>query len=170
MPTGDCIVVGKLGSPYGVRGWVHVKSFTAPAENLLEYSPWSLSRGGDEWRQVVVEACRAHKSGFVAKFEGLDDREAAAALTGELVGVARRSLPEAEEDEFYWRDMEGCAVVNQTGAPLGKVKGFLETGAHDVMVVGHADGGETLVPFAARYVTEVNLEARRIVVDWQSDW
>ncbi len=170
MPAGDCIVVGKLGSPYGVRGWLHVKSFTSPADNLLNYSPWALSRGGNEWQPVVLEGCRAHKSGFVAKFEGVDDRDAAATLTATLVGVARQSLPEAAADEFYWRDMEGCAVVDRTGAALGRVHGFLETGAHDVMVVQGAAGDETLVPFAARYVTEVDLEARRIVVDWQSDW
>ena len=169
MPAGDCIVVGKLGAPYGVRGWLHVKSFTSPAENLLNYSPWALSRSGDEWREMALEGCRAHKSGFVAKFEGLDDRDAAATLTGELVGVARQILPDAEQDEYYWRDLEGCVVLDAAGVELGRVSGFLETGAHDVMVVRGADA-ETLVPFASRYVLAVDLEAGRVVVDWQADW
>ena len=170
MPTGEIIVVGKLGSPYGVRGWLHVKSFTAPPANLSSYQPWYLRRGKGEWRAAALDVCRAHKSGFVAKFVDLDDRDAAAELTGMEIGVPRSVLPPVEADEFYWRDLHGAAVVGLDGVELGDVKGFLETGAHDVMAVGQKGRKDILIPFVAQYIVQVDLDARRVTVDWQADW
>ncbi len=163
-------MVGRLGAPYGVRGWLHVQSFTSPPENLLDYRPWMLRQGKNAWTSAPLAECRVHKKGYVAKFDGVDERDGAAALTGSLIGVERGALPPTAADEFYWRDLEGCAVDTTAGDPLGEITALMETGAHDVLVIRHADGEEILVPFADEYVMDVDLEARRVVVDWQADW
>ena len=68
----DPVVIGAVGAPFGVHGWVHVKSFTAPPGNLLDYRPWQLRRNS-AWRGIDAEA-RPHRQGFVACIDGCSDR------------------------------------------------------------------------------------------------
>lgn len=167
------VVVGRIQGPYGIKGWVHIASFTDPKENIQTYSPWQLGkqRGKDaaraDWRPAEVESIRPHKQGYVAKLSGIDDRNDAEAAKGLLIGVAENNLPAPASGEYYWRDLIGADVVNADGQSLGKVDSLIETGAHDVLVIKpQGAGDEVLIPFHATYVLEV--EAGLIRVDWQS--
>ena len=42
----DYIVVGKISSPYGVKGWVKLFSYTDPVDNILQYRPWFIKQKG----------------------------------------------------------------------------------------------------------------------------
>ena len=75
-------------------------------------------------------------------------------------------FPEADEDEYYWRDLIGMAVSDLQGSRLGSVKELLETGANDVLVVSLESGGEELIPFVAQVVQSVDTQKRQITVDW----
>lgn len=160
----DVVIVGTIGAPYGVRGWVHINSFTQPADNLQRYKPWMACADG-RWRVHQPAKVKSHGSGLVASFAGVSDRDAAAALTGTQLGVARDALPEPEADEYYWRDLQGLEVFDQTGALLGTVARLMDIGAHVVLVVQGA-AGETLIPFVARHVSSVDLAKGRVEVDW----
>lgn len=133
------VPVGTIGRAHGVRGWVRVRSDMEPAEELLRYGVWLLDRGGGEWRPAAVEAARPHGKAFVARLEGVDDRDAAAGLAGTRLGLPRGDLPEPEEGRYYWADLIGLEVVNEAGEPLGVVREMIETGANDVMVIGPAE-------------------------------
>jgi len=106
----------------------------------------------------------------VVLLDGVDDRTAAEAMKGVLVGAPRDALPETDEDEFYWADLIGLDVINTAEERLGKVVGLLETGAHDVLRVVGDDEVERLLPFVAAVVLTVDKEAQQIRVEWGSDW
>lgn len=85
------------------------------------------------------------------------------------IGVRRDQLPDTAPGEYYWRDLIGLAVVTRQGEPLGKVDHLLETGANDVLVV--AGERERLIPFVpGPIVTQVDLQAGVIEVDWDKDF
>jgi len=159
------VVMGRIGGLFGVRGWVKVHSYASPPENLLRYQPWQLSSGG-VWRMLEVNDGRRHGKGVVAQLAGYADRDAASELVGAEIAVERAQLEAPAENEYYWADLIGSAVVNRDGVELGRVDHMIETGANDVLVV--RDGrGETLIPFViGRYVLEVDLDRERILVDW----
>ena len=161
------VVVGVIGGPFGVKGWMHVNSYTEPPANLLSYLPWRQKRG-DRWKILDVEV-QAHGNGLVARIEGLRDRNAAAEWRGTPIGVEAAVLPAPAEDEYYWRDLEGLQVVNGSGDDLGRVDRLFATPAHDVMAVTD-DTGERLIPFVREVVVAVDADAGRVVVDWESDW
>ena len=161
-------VVGRVGSPYGVKGWVHCQSFTEPSENILNYPLFVQYER--TWRSLTVAEIRPHKSNFLLKIAGCDDRDEAAVLRGCLLGTDVGEFAAPDENEFYWRDLIGLSVVNETGEELGQVKTLTETGHHDVLVVRSAQGRETLIPFADPFVVDVQLEGRKIFVAWASDW
>jgi 16S rRNA processing protein RimM len=160
----DAVVIGRIGSAYGVAGAMHVTSYTEPPENILRYRPWLLD-DGKGYREVKVFGAKEHGNGFVARIEGILDRDQAQALAGSLIAVARSSLPALEpQEEFYWRDLVGLRVVDDAGTTLGTVVRMLDVGAHDVLVI---DGErEILIPFRAEFVLDVNLAERRILVQW----
>lgn len=134
---GDAIVVvGKLGRPYGVRGWLALQSFTEPMENILAYQPWWIQSGAHAgWVAVNDFQAKPHKDAFIAQINGIEDRDEAARLTGSLIGVSRQVIEVLEEDEYLWHDLIGCEVTNLQGLDVGVVKELMETGAHVVLCI-----------------------------------
>ena len=80
---------------------------------------------------------KLHGAGIVAKFQGIDTPEDAAALRG-AVALYRKDFPEAEENEYYWVDLIGCEVVNKEGQSIGQVKGMIDNGVHDILKLSNA--------------------------------
>jgi 16S rRNA processing protein RimM len=157
------IELGIVGSPFGVRGWVKLRSFTDPPDRLLEYRSVHLNLSG-AWRPYTVEASGRSGGQLTVKFEGVADRNAAQALRGAAVGVPRSALPPRAAKEFYRADLIGCDVVNLQGEPLGAVAHFVEIPAHAIMVV--RGEREYWVPALPEYLRRIDLEARRVIVDW----
>lgn len=161
------IVVGRIAGLFGVRGWVKVFSHTQPLDNILRYSPWLVLRDG-QWQPMKPVAGRRHGKGIVAHIEGCDDRDAAAALVGCDIAVARSQLPRAEADEIYWADLIGLKVVTLEGVALGVVDHLLETGANDVVVV--RGERERLLPYVEQVICEVDLDGGLLRVDWDPEF
>jgi 16S rRNA processing protein RimM len=162
------IVVGQVGSPYGVRGWVHVHSYTEPKENIVAYSPWRL-RLAEGWFVCDVTDLRCRGKDVIAKFSQWDEREAVRQLLGAEIAILRTQLPALEEGEYYWTDLVGLKVVNVEGIALGRVEGLMATGANDVLI---ANGERVrLIPFLmASVVRAIDLEQNRIQVDWDPEF
>lgn len=170
--SAEMVVVGRVEGPYGVRGWLRVRSYTDPVENLLAYRPWHLrgDGGGDgRWREVRLREIRPHGEGYRCSIEGVADRDAAARWRGALVGVPETALPTPEEDEYYWRDLIGLAVRTPGGDDLGRVETLIATGANDALVVRDEDR-ERLIPFIAQVALEVDIDRGQMVVDWDPEF
>lgn len=163
--------MGRVAAAYGVRGWLRIDPLSDDPHALAAHAAWWMQPRGADWRRVKVETCRPHGGALVAAIEGVADREAALALRGALVGLAREDLPALAEDELYWADLEGLSVVNRQGEALGTVVGLIDTGAHAVLRVGASDRAEErLIPWVEAYVDAVDVAGRRIVVDWPADY
>ena len=72
----DPIVLGKMGSSYGIRGWLRVFSSTEDAESIFDYQPWLIQKAG-QWQVVELEGWRHHNQDIIIKLKGVDDRDAA---------------------------------------------------------------------------------------------
>ena len=148
-------VVGKLGSTYGIRGWLRIYSSTEQAESIFDYQPWFLKIKG-EWQPTELENWR-HQ--ILANVE---------------IGVDLSVFPELEEGDYYWHDLIGCSVVNLEGYTMGTVTEMMETGSNDVLVVKantkDAFGKqERLIPFLYEQVVKrVDLTTKTIEVDWDA--
>jgi 16S rRNA processing protein RimM len=167
-------IMGKVTSVYGVKGWVKVFSYTQPKGNLGKYSVWTLEKGGHK-KQVKVLSCKVHGNGLIAQLEGCADREQAKALTDSMICVDKAELPELEEGEFYWHQLESLSVRTVDGLLLGKVHHLMETGSNDVLVVrkcsGSIDGKERLIPYLPdQVVKSIDLGAGIIEVEWDPEF
>lgn len=167
--TGRPVLIGRIVGLFGVDGWVKIESFTEPRERILKYRPWRVRSGGRE-TEIAQVVGRTQGKGVVAKLPQIDDRDAAVAWVGAEIFVDRSSLPKARRGEYYWIDLEGLEVENADGVRFGTVSHLFSTGANDVMVVRDGER-ERLIPFVLKqFVREVNLDSRKIVVDWDADF
>lgn len=103
---------------------------------------------------------------LVARFTGVADRDAAAALRGATIEIERSHLPEPREREYYRADLLGLRVRNLDGVELGRVGHFVDAPAAALMVVQAADGQEHWVPATPEYLRKVDLAAGWIEVSW----
>ena len=160
------VVLGRIGAPFGVRGWLKVQSYTDPLEGIARYRLWELHRGGSLGRRELLGWKRAG-SGLAVQLEGVDSREAAQALTGAEVRVERAELPPPAPGEHYWHDLIGLDAFGLQGEPLGRVAGILELPAHPVLVL--AGDRERLVPLVPERLAGVDVDAGRLTLDWHPD-
>jgi 16S rRNA processing protein RimM len=161
------VVMGRIVGPFGVAGWLKVRAFTGEPQALGEFDRW-IVRTGQGWREMALEDFELHSKGPVGKLAGCDDRDGAQRLNGSEVAVTRAELGEAGEGEYFWVDLVGLEVVDEGGAPLGRVESFFETGAASVMVV--KGERERMIPFVDAYVKSVDREGGRITVDWKAEY
>jgi 16S rRNA processing protein RimM len=160
------LVLGPISGVYGVRGWVKVFSETEPRDNILTFQRWYL--GASCHPRRVADGRRRGK-GLVARLEGCEDRDQAAALVGSEIAIRRDQLPPPKDDEYYWADLEGLTVETLEGIPLGRVDRLFATAANDVLVV--KGERERLLPFVwDRVVRDVDLDRGCMRVDWDPDF
>ena len=162
--------MGRIFGSWGVRGGIRIDPFSEDPETLAGYKTWLVGREG-QWKEYTVLEARLHTTQLVAQIEGIDDRDAALALKGSEVAVPRDSLPAPEDGSYYWSDLIGLVVVNTRGEALGEVKEMFSNGAQDVIDVVASDAAgkvQRLIPWTV--VKSVDLEARRIEVEWEKDW
>jgi 16S rRNA processing protein RimM len=164
----DLVTMGYINGAFGIQGWISLVADTEYADSLLDYKVWWLGKNG-VWRSVTVADSHVQPKKLGAKLEGVNDRDAAAALKGCEIAVPRSLMPALEDNEYYWADLIGLDVVNEQGERLGAIEKLFATGANDVIVVKD-ETTERLVPFVAHVVLDVNLETRVMRVDWGLDY
>jgi 16S rRNA processing protein RimM len=159
--------MGRVVAAVGIKGWVKLKSFTAEPGALDDFCDWVV-RTRDGWRYMTVEEFAVRPNGTAAKLAGCEDHDAAEVLKGAEIAIPRQALGESEEGLLFQVDLVGLEVVDETGASLGEVEGFFETGETSVMVI--KGKRERMIPFIPDYVKAVDRQSRRITVDWKADY
>ncbi|MEO8017883.1 MAG: ribosome maturation factor RimM [Pseudomonadota bacterium] len=162
------IAVGRLGAAHGVRGWLRVQSFTDPPQRLFEWRSWYLQSEKGATREVKLLEMRPQGKGWIARIEGVDERDGAARLTGQMILVDREQLPPAEGREHYRDDLVGFEAKNLEGALLGVVDHFVDTPGNTVMVIKGVR--EHWVPVTGQHLRSIDKDARAVLVDWPEDF
>lgn len=162
----DFVIIGRLGSAYGLQGWNHIDSYTAPRDNILGYATWYIAQQG-EWKPFTLVEGRTHGKGIVAHLQGINDPQAAGLLTQSYIAVKKEALPPLSEGEYYWGDLEGSTVQTPEGKVLGKIKYLYDNTGTDIMVIQSENGKEHQIPFILHdTVVAVHLAEKIVVVDW----
>jgi 16S rRNA processing protein RimM len=167
--AGDFVEMGRLGRPYGVKGWSHVESWTDPPQALLRYRQWVLRAPDGSRRPANRQGVRAQGAGIVARVDGSETPEQASALAGTVIEVARSDLPAPPPGEYYRDDLLGYSVRNLEGVLLGVLRSYIDMPANPVMVVVEGDR-ERWLPLTSQHLRRVDPVARELCVDWPEDF
>jgi 16S rRNA processing protein RimM len=161
------VALGRVAGAFGTRGGLRVRALgdAADWENVpgIALGSGEGEPDSDEYEVASVAPGRAGEVRLA--LVGIADRDAALALRGRWVFARPRHLPALADGEYYAYELVGCAVEELGGRRVGVVRGIWETGAADVLVVADAAGGEHLIPAAGALLLEVDVAARRIVIE-----
>jgi 16S rRNA processing protein RimM len=153
----DWLSAGRVGRPHGLDGSFYV-THSRPA--LLAVGVEVMVAG----RRLEIVARKGTDDRPIVRLAATSGRDAADALRGQELLVARGATPELEEGEFWAEDLEGC-VVSGGGRELGVVRRLAELPSCEVLEVVRPDGGELLVPLVRDAIVEVDVARGRIEVD-----
>ena len=123
----DAVEVARIIDAWGVKGWIKLQPFAADPKALFSSRRWHLRAPAHAATAAAIPAllhvtqAKIHGDSVVAAARELTDRDAAHALRGASVFVARGSFPTAGDDEYYWVDLIGAQVFNRQGEALGQV-------------------------------------------------
>jgi len=109
----------------------------------------------DGAREVTLHARAGSGRRVIGTIEGLDDRDAAEALTGARIEVDPAALPKPAKGEYYVWQVVGLPVVSD-GVVVGSVHEVHSTAGGDVFEVTTATGS-VFVPSIRQYVVRVDV-------------
>ena len=156
------VCVGVIVGAHGVRGEVKVKSFTEDPLDVAAYGPVETEDGR---ARFALEVRGEAKGSLIVRLKGVGDRNAAEALRGTQLYVARDRLPEADPESWYQADLIGLAAVSASGARVGRVIAVHNFGAGDLLEIAPDGAPSFFLPFTAETVPDVAVAEGRITVD-----
>jgi 16S rRNA processing protein RimM len=155
------LAVGKVRRPHGVAGEVQVEIYTDFPERLI---PGTKVYLGGKGLPLTICRQRFHKDLLILAFEGYTTPEQAGLFRNQTLYIQSSQAPELPEGEYYFHELIGLPVMNESGKPLGEVTEILQTGANDVYVVMDHTGRELLLPAIPEVILEINLAERSMKV------
>ncbi|MDR2019907.1 MAG: ribosome maturation factor RimM [Treponema sp.] len=166
-------VAGIVGPPFGLKGFVKIRSLSGEWEYLFRFEEVLLRRNGRE-RIYQIEAKIPSASSLALKFKGIDTPEAVKALTGAELLVDRADAAPLREGEFYVEDLRGMEVTaERPEGPLvlGHITDVVEGGGGDLVEVRLNSGKLQFIPFRKEFFGTIDSESRRaaLLAEWILD-
>lgn len=157
--------MGHVIAPFGIKGWLRIRSFTDETDALANFSHWWLQLASG-WKEFELAESNVGNKGLTVRLAEIADRTEAEKVSNVQVAISRSTLPQLEDDEYYWADLIGFSVETPQQEKIGVLDGLMETSAANVLVVkGEA---EHLIP--AALIKQVDVDGKQITVDWGLDY
>ncbi|MGB1077571.1 MAG: ribosome maturation factor RimM [Bdellovibrionales bacterium] len=137
------IKIAKITTAHGIKGFVKLKLFAEDPKDIEQYNPLFIEDTNDT---LTVELKNAIKGGWVAKIDGIDTRNQAEELRNKNLYIDESALPEASEDEFYYKDLIGMAILDNNKNIFGKVLSTQNYGAGDLLEIQPNNGATFFFP------------------------
>jgi 16S rRNA processing protein RimM len=160
-PADKRICVARIGAAHGTIGEVRLWSFTADPKAIGRYGALATADG----RTIEIASIRPGKGFFIARVTGVTDRNGAERLRNLDLFIPRDRLPPPAPDEFYHADLIGLGAQDRDGKAIGTVVAVHNFGAGDLLEIAPARGETLLLPFTAEVALEIDIAAKRIVID-----
>jgi 16S rRNA processing protein RimM len=153
----DQVALAAVAGAHGIGGEVRLKLFAQGLDSLKRHS---ILYAGE--RALTLASVKPGGAGAIARFAEIPDRGAAEALRGQLLTVARATLPPLDQGEYYYADLIGLPCVDAAGEALGMIVAVENYGAGDLLEIERPDGKRALIPFRPGIA---DLDEGRVVAD-----
>lgn len=160
--------VGRVVNTHGIRGEVRVLSTTDFEEERFSVgnriAVFKKDAKKPDW--LIIESIRRHKNFILLTFEGLYNINLVEQYKEGMIKITRDQMNEDElnEHEYYYSDIEGCAVFSEEGDEIGVITEILETGANDVWEIKAKDGKKHYIPYIEDVVKNIDVDEKKIII------
>jgi len=160
----DLLEVGVVVGTHGLKGDLKIRPL--PTGDLALPGARTVYLKDSEGLPVRYEAVRSspHKQNILLRLSGKETLAAVEGLVGSSVLMDKTDLPELDDDQFYWSDLEGMVVIDRQHGEIGRVVGMFSTPAHDILEI-EGTAGEILVPAVEPFLVELDRDSESLHVD-----
>lgn len=156
----EYLCIGRIVKPQGIKGEVKVQPTTDDPARFRGAGRIFFDAAGERPARVV--SARVDVKGVYLRLEGVDDRNAAEALRGAELYVARADAIPLPEGRYFIADLIGLRVEDERGEPLGELADVTQAGGNDVYSVRGARG--FLFPAVKRAIGRIDIEGGVMVL------
>jgi 16S rRNA processing protein RimM len=157
----DYLEIGRIIRPHGVRGEMVAE---AGSDLLPGLASGTEIYVGPEHNKMVLDSIRPHRDRVLLKIRSIADRNQAEALRNQALYLSADQVDPLPDGEYYYWQIVGLEVFEESGHRLGVVKNIIETGANDVYVIESPEGKEILLPAIEQVILQVDLDEERMTV------
>ena len=152
----EFLETGEIVHTHGIAGEVKLMPWSDSPAFLLDFGTLYV-----DGKPLEVLSARVHKTALLVKFKGYEDVNAAMALKGRRVSIARKDAKLAP-GQFFLVDLIGLTVKDENGAVIGTLKEVLTPSIQNIYVVE----GETthMIPAVPEFVKKVDIDGGEMVV------
>ena len=111
MPQDNFIVIGKIISVHGIKGWVSLKSFATEEQNIFNYK--LHLRKTEKFFPISIEDYSIMPKKIIIKIKDIDSIGSAEKILKKNVYLNSSQLEETENGEYYWHHLIGCDVISE---------------------------------------------------------
>jgi 16S rRNA processing protein RimM len=164
VPVDELFTYGRIVGLHGLRGDLRVRPQTSGSDALCTVDEVFLRDASGHLTCCVPVRAVLHKGLVLLRLQDHETINLAEKLVGAEVLMRLADLPELDENENYWHQIQGLTVVDRQRGELGTLQDMFATPAHDIYVV-QGPFGEVLIPAVPALIIAVDLAGRRIEVD-----
>ena len=164
MDWASMVQVGRIIRPHGLRGQVVIASETDFGEERFAPGSKVWREDGNTMSSLTVTDSHPQADRWIVGFEDVTTVEEAEELRGKALRIPHDARMPLGPDEYYLYDLVGCEVRTVAGVEIGRVQSVY-TGAGSALLGVDRDGAEVLVPLVKSMCPEIDVAARRIVID-----
>ena len=166
MSYDNHIIVGKILTTHGIKGWFTIGSYTSNPEDIFKYNLKVVI--DNELKQLMVTEYNLMPKKIIMKLEDIDTIESCSKYMNLDLYTLADELPEVESNEYYWHDLIGCTVFDENSALLGVADSLFTSGDTDILVVKNDNSQkEILIPFLKSNI--ISVKNSKIIVRWHSE-
>jgi 16S rRNA processing protein RimM len=156
-------IIGVVGAPFGIKGFVKVRSTSGETDHLLKLQSVVLGKDGKE-RVFKIEEIAITPPAVLMRFEGCTTPEEAKTLNGAQLLAGRDQAAPLGDGEFYIEDLKGLQVASKSGESIGFITDIIEGGGGELAEIKLSSGEKRLVPFRKEFFPEVSLEKKTAIL------
>ena len=132
MKSSSLIVIGKIISTHGIKGWVSIDCYAYPPENLKSYKTFLDDNYTEE---IKILDIKIMPKKIIVKIEDFDDINISEKIIGKNILVNNKSIPSLECGEYYWKDLIGLKVLTTKNKDLGIIDFIFNNGSNDILAI-----------------------------------
>ena len=160
----ETVLVGSVVRPHGLRGDIVVIPLSDVGERFNVGSRLLVCHADGRIERDVVRRSGGYRDRLLISFESSADREAAEALRGAELRVARDDVPGASDGQYYFFELLDCLCRDAVAGDLGPVVAIIEDGGGLLLEVDRG-GEKVLIPFVRSFLRRIDIEAGEIDLD-----
>ncbi len=161
----EYLSLGKIIDSFGIDGTVKIYSTTSFGAKRYKAGSKVYFYNPQDKSLTEHEVAKYRHSGLFdfVKFTDLNTPEEAKLLKGVEIQVIKDNK-DLNKGTYYYSDLRGCKVFDESGKELGTVKEVEEYPAQVTLRVSRKGNKDFFVPFVKQFIKSVNISDKSIVI------